>query len=364
MSNEPVKTFANDIVILRHAFGQESIHEILTTFYRSKSGLMVSKDHKLGNGVSDGALNQYTHTCTVAQMYVLPKDLVWARAFFQHHIGKTAKRLVKRQAEYAEKVRAAQEKWKLKRVGHTRWDALRTMPSQLRDQLTPYVSWFESKWREIRNEITEPLQHKANGDIDIREPDDLPYWLEPGVYIRGQFPDGNRMIALGTQVGPVVIYETPQDVDVPKEVHPTLKIGVTSYRLQMPDPIRGTGMVRFNQNGRPDLGTYLDIFGYTRRPGHDDHNSQNLHVRLSKVFAFYEEQQAHRSQRSPMLVTPATYGGFRGAFVVANGRAPTEQEIFDAGMRGGRKVWGPKPAAHERPADVRDGWWAHQAPTA
>lgn len=38
------------------------------------------------------------------------------------------------------------------------------------------------------------------------------------------------------------------------------------------------------------------------------------------------------------LVVPHTYGGFRGSFYVMNNRAPTEQEIFDAGMRAGRDV--------------------------
>lgn len=40
-----------------------------------------------------------------------------------------------------------------------------------------------------------------------------------------------------------------------------------------------------------------------------------------------------------------TYGGFRGGFYVMNERAPTEQEIFDAGMRSGRDIqWAEKHA--------------------
>lgn len=46
-------------------------------------------------------------------------------------------------------------------------------------------------------------------------------------------------------------------------------------------------------------------------------------------------------ERSTALI-PHTYGGFRAVFFVANGRAPTEQEIFDAGMRGGRDINWPK----------------------
>lgn len=38
-----------------------------------------------------------------------------------------------------------------------------------------------------------------------------------------------------------------------------------------------------------------------------------------------------------------TYGGFRGNFVLLNKRAPTPQEIFDAGMRGGRDIVWPRP---------------------
>jgi hypothetical protein len=38
---------------------------------------------------------------------------------------------------------------------------------------------------------------------------------------------------------------------------------------------------------------------------------------------------------NPLLLVPNTLGGFRGAFYVTYRRAPTEQEIFDAGVRSG-----------------------------
>lgn len=38
---------------------------------------------------------------------------------------------------------------------------------------------------------------------------------------------------------------------------------------------------------------------------------------------------------APMVFVNHTYGGFRGAFYVLHKRMPTEQEIFDAGVRSG-----------------------------
>lgn len=42
-------------------------------------------------------------------------------------------------------------------------------------------------------------------------------------------------------------------------------------------------------------------------------------------------------------IVPHTYGGFRAVFMIAHNRPPTEQEIFDAGMRGGRDINWPQP---------------------
>lgn len=41
-------------------------------------------------------------------------------------------------------------------------------------------------------------------------------------------------------------------------------------------------------------------------------------------------------------ITCHTLGGFKGGFFVQHGRAPTEQEIFNAGMRSGRDIIWPK----------------------
>lgn len=44
---------------------------------------------------------------------------------------------------------------------------------------------------------------------------------------------------------------------------------------------------------------------------------------------------------SELKVVPNTYGGFRSVFYVEHKRYPTEQEIFDAGMRAGRALQWP-----------------------
>jgi antitoxin HigA-1 len=52
---------------------------------------------------------------------------------------------------------------------------------------------------------------------------------------------------------------------------------------------------------------------------------------------FYSVPGKHAEEVAPnaLLLTPRIYGGFRGAFYVAKNRQPTEQEIFDAGVRSG-----------------------------
>lgn len=65
-------------------------------------------------------------------------------------------------------------------------------------------------------------------------------------------------------------------------------------------------------------------------------------VRYHNVFDYVVCAEPKKVDRQPNpednLVVPHTYGGFRGSFYVMNGRLPTDQEIFDAGMRAGRDV--------------------------
>lgn len=49
------------------------------------------------------------------------------------------------------------------------------------------------------------------------------------------------------------------------------------------------------------------------------------------LLKFIEWSQA----QGPLAMTPNTLGGFKGAFYVTQKRSPTEQEIFDAGVRSG-----------------------------
>jgi addiction module HigA family antidote len=56
---------------------------------------------------------------------------------------------------------------------------------------------------------------------------------------------------------------------------------------------------------------------------------------VGSVFYSLPAKHAEEVARSPLLVTPRTFGGLSGAFYVAKGRKPTEQEIFDAGVRSG-----------------------------
>jgi hypothetical protein len=51
---------------------------------------------------------------------------------------------------------------------------------------------------------------------------------------------------------------------------------------------------------------------------------------------------------TPLAIeAPLTYGGFRGAFYVTQRRAPTDQEIFDAGVRAGLRLAAERSATPE-----------------
>jgi hypothetical protein len=56
---------------------------------------------------------------------------------------------------------------------------------------------------------------------------------------------------------------------------------------------------------------------------------------IGSVFYSVPEKHAEEVAPNPLLLSPRTYGGFHGAFYVAKKRKPTEQEIFDAGIRSG-----------------------------
>lgn len=56
---------------------------------------------------------------------------------------------------------------------------------------------------------------------------------------------------------------------------------------------------------------------------------------VGSVFLSVPAKHAEEIAHDPLLLTPRTYGGFNGAFYVAKRRKPTEQEIFDAGVRSG-----------------------------
>jgi hypothetical protein len=48
--------------------------------------------------------------------------------------------------------------------------------------------------------------------------------------------------------------------------------------------------------------------------------------------------RAHPIPPNPLCLVPRTMGGFKGAFYVSKHRSPTEQEIFDAGVRAGLQL--------------------------
>lgn len=63
------------------------------------------------------------------------------------------------------------------------------------------------------------------------------------------------------------------------------------------------------------------------------------------IFAHNEFKVDRKPSTEDSATVCHTYGGFRGGFYVMNERAPTEQEIFDAGMRSGRDIqWAEKHA--------------------
>lgn len=66
----------------------------------------------------------------------------------------------------------------------------------------------------------------------------------------------------------------------------------------------------------------------------------------SAVWAFYAWKKGRShflpETKADSKTTPHTLGAFRGSFYLTNQRPPTEQEVFDAGMRAGRDIKWPE----------------------
>jgi hypothetical protein len=73
--------------------------------------------------------------------------------------------------------------------------------------------------------------------------------------------------------------------------------------------------------------------------GEPDWDSNKMNLCWALWFKAYQRNNPKTQAKGPLV--PHTYGGFRSVFYVEHKRAPTEQEIFDAGMRGGRDIQWP-----------------------
>jgi hypothetical protein len=73
---------------------------------------------------------------------------------------------------------------------------------------------------------------------------------------------------------------------------------------------------------------------------YDDDDRKDIKTDVMNAFyagVKWREENPLPPAKNQIMVVPHTLGGFSGAFYVAHRREPTQQEIFDAGVRSGLK---------------------------
>lgn len=161
-----------------------------------------------------------------------------------------------------------------------------TPPKHITEQIKPYKEYFDGKYAEIPVSTTLPFDLDEDGlRFDKHEAE---FNLKPGEYMTAVLKNGKRVVALGTVLGIVAMYEVDYDIPVPKEhwaKEGTQKFTVTNYTLHAPEIFWTTGLLKLTIYGKTDLSTFIDLFGYPKREDRDDHNASNIANRLNTIHA-------------------------------------------------------------------------------
>jgi hypothetical protein len=156
------------------------------------------------------------------------------------------------------------------------------LPQILKTQMDPYIEYFDAKYKEVRVHTTLPFDLDEKGDLNFGAYEDN-FNVLPGEYLTASLASGKRVVAMGTYLGTLAMYEVDYDVKVPKDISETGFLTVTNYKLHAPKVYWEAGLLKLTMHGQVDISTYIDAFGYPQRDGRDDHNKHNLANRMKKV---------------------------------------------------------------------------------
>jgi hypothetical protein len=181
--------------------------------------------------------------------------------------------------------------------------ALADLPQQLRDQIEPYLEYFDKKFKEIDLKKIAPLELDENDRLKL-EPSERDPILDPGTYATGSFKNGKRAIMLGTVIGTVAMYESNDVIDVPESVRADGKLPIPSFKLHASPVFWEAGLLKLTMFGKIDLSTFIDLLGYTKQDGRDDHNRNNVANRLERVAKALDANPIRATRQTLLAALP------------------------------------------------------------
>lgn len=155
------------------------------------------------------------------------------------------------------------------------------LPPQIKEQMAPFIEYFEVKWKEIDTHTALPFE-LVDGNLPFEAHEDN-FYVNPDKYLTATLAGGKRVIMLGTLLGTFALYEIDYEIKVPKALSETEKLTVTNYQIHAPAAAWTAGLLKLNQMGKPDLFTFIDAFGYPVKPGKDNHNDHNIAKRVKQI---------------------------------------------------------------------------------
>jgi hypothetical protein len=161
---------------------------------------------------------------------------------------------------------------------------VKSIPAKLQGPAGVYVEYFNHKWKEIVAHTALPFDLDDKEQIDFEAHEDK-FHVPSGHYFSANLKDGRRIIMLGTVLGTLAMYEMNTRVEVPKDVNEAGEVWIPSYNLHAPHIFWEAGLLTLSQHGRPNLTTFVEIFGYYPMEGMSgDINRNNMAQRLEKIY--------------------------------------------------------------------------------
>lgn len=155
------------------------------------------------------------------------------------------------------------------------------LPPQLKAQMEPFIEYFEVKWKEITTHTALPFDF-VDGQLPFEE-HEHEFNVLPDQYLTANLKDGKRILMLGSMLGTFALYEIEQELTVPKTFDPSGKYTITNYQIHAPAAVWTSGLLKLNQMGKPDLFTFIDVFGYPQKEGKTNHNDRNIAKRIELI---------------------------------------------------------------------------------